>query len=419
MARPDQGHVPVAQFQTKCCNNLAIDYADQNYFASSALDHPGIMVWDRRAVSRHAVSPSYAAALEHDNLPWGGALRLDRAVQTEVDPALVDSKSSFIRSLRFCRDHRGMLAVLSRTGQLRVFSTRHEYVEADIKVDASPELLEVRRSFEIDPLYAEPGRKNDKIVSFDWITMSSPVPQPRLLVLRASGAFDVLQKPSFTSEYPFKLIPWQPPHRGSDGTTREFPLAAEGADGLAESTDYQEAMEFEPSQAQRLYGPLLTEQALSDVPLLGPEKADAKSVVENVLAAPPTEQRLTVEVTGANLTGTPFDEASSVAEQLQALRLAARQEASQEEPDEGFLTQLERHEKLLSDTKNIAALSSKARYVLDHTMLLRAKEGYRFDFVKNQQIVADDPWLKDVWAWVAGESTQNRSIGVPLTLAHW
>ena len=69
----------------------------------------------------------------------------------------------------------------------------------------------------MDSRYADPGRGKDKIVSFDWITMGSPVPQPRVLVLRASGAFDVLEKPSYTSEYPFKLVPWQPPCRGETG----------------------------------------------------------------------------------------------------------------------------------------------------------------------------------------------------------
>ncbi len=36
-------------------------------------------------------------------------------------------------------------------------------------------------------------------------------------------------------------------------------------------------------------------------------------------------------------------------------------------------------------------------------MLLRAKEKYLFDFALNQTIAADDPWLRDTWAWVAGE----------------
>lgn len=180
------------------------------------------MVWDRRAVNRNEISPIYADALERDNLPWGGALRLDRAVQMEADPAAMDSKNSFIRSLRFCRDHPGMLAVLSRTGQLKILSTKREYEEPELQVEDSPQLLEVRRSYELDPLYSEPTRRNEKIVSFDWITMNSPVLQPRLLALRANGALEVLEKPSFTSEYPYKLIPWQAPHRGFEGRIFSF-----------------------------------------------------------------------------------------------------------------------------------------------------------------------------------------------------
>ncbi|KAL2022316.1 hypothetical protein VTK56DRAFT_5714 [Thermocarpiscus australiensis] len=399
----DQGHGPVAVFHTKCCNNLAIDYADQNYFASSALDQPGIMVWDRRAISRHGVSPSYTMALEEENLPWGTALRLDRAVQIETDPASMDAKSSFIRSLRFCRDHPGMLAVLSRTGQLRVLSTRHEYLDADARVDGSPELLEVGRSYEMDPLYDEPSRKNDKIVSFDWITMSSPVLQPRMLVLRASGAFDVLQKPSFTSDYPFKLVPWQRAHRGQD-----------------DGTDYQRVIEFEPAQRQSILAPLLTEQALSDIPLFGPEKPNIRSLVDRALSSSPVEERLSAEVPGSSGIPAPFTPASLVADKLKTLRLSSDGKGDHL-PAEEFPSQLDRHESLLNDTKTMAGLSDQARYVLDHTMLLRAKEGYRFDYAKNQQIVADDPWLQDVWTWVAGAeaaATDGGMMSHPLDLGY-
>ncbi|KAL2130408.1 hypothetical protein VTI74DRAFT_6517 [Chaetomium olivicolor] len=378
----DSSQGAVVQFQTKCCNNLAIDYADQNYFASSALDQPGVMVWDRRAISRHHVNPRYTDAVE-EGLPWGGALRLDRAVEMETDPAMADNKSSFIRALRFCRDHAGMLAVLSRTGQLRVLSTRHEHVDAGARVDGSPELLEVRRSYEMDPLHADPNRKNDKIVSFDWITMGSPVLQPRVLVLRASGAFDVLQKPSFTSEYPFKLVPWQPPHRGE-----------------ADGADYQEVMKFEPSQAREVFAPLLTEQSLADMPLFGPHKTSTKSLVEKALASVAGEERLVAEVFKDNNRSASFDAATSIAEKLKALRLTAK--GGKGDPEETLLSQLERHEKLLTETRQIAGLSSKERFAVDHTMLLRAQEGYRFDFVKNQRIVDDDPWLQDVWVWVTG-----------------
>ncbi|KAK4165293.1 SEH-associated protein 4 [Cladorrhinum sp. PSN259] len=395
-------HRGVIQFQTKCCNNLAIDYADPNYFASSALDQPGVMVWDRRAISRNDVNPSYADALERDNLPWGGALRLDRAVQMDADPAAMDSKNSFIRSLRFCRDYPGMLAVLSRTGQLKLLSTKREFEEPSRQVEDSPELLEVRRSYELDPLYAEPTRRNEKIVSFDWINMNSPVLQPRLLVLRANGAFDILEKPSFTSEYPYKLIPWQAPHRGFE-----------------EKTPYHDAIELEPPHSHKIFAPLMTEQALADIPVFGPEKADIPALVEKILETP-VEEAIVVKVVDDAELPDAFADATSIAEKLSALRLTAKgfenNPADAEPP-----SQLERHEKLLTDTWNISCLPSDAQSVLDHLMIHRAKEGYLFNFSRNQQIVADDQWLRDVWAWVSGAeeaATDGGMMSQPLDISY-
>lgn len=204
----------VTTFQTRCNNNLAIDYADQNYFTSSALDQPGIMIWDRRATARPVVSHSYLQAVDEDELPWGGALRLDRAIETDQDLSL-DSKHSFIRSLRYCRDRRGVLAVLSRTGQLKIMNTIKE--PNDGELEGSPELLQVQRSYDMDVSFADASRKQDRIVSFDWVTLGSPVLRSRLLVLRASGALEILEQPSYTSDHLFKLIPWKAPHRGLEG----------------------------------------------------------------------------------------------------------------------------------------------------------------------------------------------------------
>lgn len=206
----------VTTFQTKCNNNLSIDYADQNYFASSALDTPGVMIWDRRATSRPVASHYYLQAVDEDELPWGGALRLDRVIETDSDPFLTEGKHSLIRSLRYCRDHRGLLAVLSRTGQLRVLKTNKEVPSSGSTHD-SPELIQVQRSFEMDVSYVETSRKNDRIVAFDWVTLSTPVLRPRMLVLRANGSFEILEQPSNTSDHLFKLVPWQAPHRGLEG----------------------------------------------------------------------------------------------------------------------------------------------------------------------------------------------------------
>ena len=215
---------PAVTFQTRCNNNLAIDYADQNYFASSALDQPGVMVWDRRSTVRAVGSPSYLDAIDMDDVPWGGALRLDHALDVASEDALSDTKNSFVRSLRYCRDHRGLLAVLSRTGQLKVFDTRKEYAQPEMEAEGSPELLHVRKSDEMDTRFSDPARKHDRIVSFDWVTMRSPVLRPRLLVLRANGAFDILEKPSYTGTYPYKLVPWTTPYRGLEGMVTRHPL---------------------------------------------------------------------------------------------------------------------------------------------------------------------------------------------------
>jgi WD repeat-containing protein mio len=173
-------------------------------------------------------------------------------------------------------------------------------------------------------------------------------------------------------------------------------------------------MDFEPSQANDIFGPLLIEQALSDVPVFGPQKVDTKALVATTLAGG-AEERLVAEVSNGTAPSVLFETASSIADKLKALRLASRQ--GKNEPEEPLLSQLERHAKLLIETRDMAGLSSKERFAVDHTMLLRAQEGYRFDFVKNQKIVADDPWLQDVWVWVAGELLQCITKGAQLLTA--
>ncbi|CAM1505534.1 Fc.00g111710.m01.CDS01 [Cosmosporella sp. VM-42] len=404
-----RGPGTVTTFQTKCNNNLTIDYADQNYFASSALDTPGVMIWDRRATSRPVASHSYLKAVDEDDLPWGGALRLERVIETDSDPFLAEGKHSLIRSLRYCRDHRGLLAVLSRTGQLRVLQTNKETPSSDPAQDSSPELIEVQKSYEMDVSYVETSRKNDRIVAFDWVTLGSPVLRPRMVILRANGSFEILEQPSTTSDHVFKLVPWQAPHRG-----------------LEEGTPYHSMMQFEPSQASEMLGPLLIEQALSDVPLFGPNGADVKTNVENALTAQkPTS--VPIGDVGSSATAMPesFYRASTVAAKIRALRAFVRNEFNTTNPANGVKPRIkdtkileigtsemslasdslgscrEIHDALLTSLAEAEGLPREAQCVIGHTMLLRAREKYLFDAVANRDIVADDPWVKYVWDWIA------------------
>ena len=174
------------------------------------------MIWDRRATSRPVATHTYLQAVEEGDLPWGGALRLDQVIDTDSDPSLADGKHSLIRSLRYCRDHRGLLAVLSRTGQLKVLETNRESPAIDLS-QPGPELLQVQKSHELDLSYRDTSKKGDRIVSFDWVTLPSPVLRPRLFVLRANGSFDILETPSSTADHIYKLVPWKAPHRGLEG----------------------------------------------------------------------------------------------------------------------------------------------------------------------------------------------------------
>ncbi|RWA12157.1 hypothetical protein EKO27_g2955 [Xylaria grammica] len=353
----------VINYQTKCNNNLAIDYVDSNYFASSSLDRPGIVIWDRRATSsRHSSSPSYLEVVDTDGLPWGAALSLDRAI--DINPSNVPDRGSLVRSIRFCRDHRGLLAVLSRTGQLRVLETTKEFVSMDRHYEKSPELLEARNSYELDMSFTKGDRKHDQIVSFDWVTLNSPTVTPRAL-------FD--------------------------------------------ATQYPEVM-----------GSLLVDDALKHTPLFGNEKKSVATIISQVLELLPPETDVVSDFEAEDPLLQSFTETTTTAGKILTLRKYNRKTSQSQDssrhsgtPGEsldktpsdatgsgiGLVSNQQAHENLLATTLNTKGFAKEAQVVLDHVMLLRSKEKYLFDYAANINIASDDPWLKDLWLWVARASS--------------
>lgn len=187
------------------------------------------------------------------------------------------------------------------------------------------------------------------------------------------------------------------------------------ANSLAEGGAYHQVMDLEPAQCHELLGPLLVEQTLADVPLFGPEKTKLNSVIEKAVTSSAVAGQ--VVATQTNATGdlpAPFSQVSSVADKLTALRIASKETAPRAAtptvknlvsvpPGSEPPSKPQRHEQILAEVKGISLLPNQGQALLDHTMLFRAKEGYLFDYAKNSRIVADDPWLRDIWAWVAGE----------------
>ncbi|KAJ2984738.1 hypothetical protein NUW58_g5902 [Xylaria curta] len=407
----------VINYQTKCNNNLAIDYADPNYFASSSLDRPGIVIWDRRASSRHFSSPSYHEAVDTDGLPWGAALKLERAI--DINPSNVPDRGSLVRSIRYCRDHRGLLAVLSRTGQLRVLETTKEFISKDRHYEKSPELLEARNSYELDMGFTKGNRKHDQIVSFDWVTLDSPTVTPRALVLRASGAYEILEKPSYTSDHVYKMVPWQAPYRG-----------------LEEGTGYHSLMRFDTSQHSEVMGSLLIDEAVKDIPLFGDGKISIATIASQVLGLPPPEEDTVSDFEANEDHPQTFTDMTTTAGRILALRKHAQATSWSWETSDGdrhmatlddgldktssdaaassigLISNRQAHENLLTATLHTKGFPKTAQVILDHVMLFRSKEKYLFDYPANMNIVSDDPWLKDLWLWVARASSAAYDDGM-------
>lgn len=193
-----------------------------------------------------------------------------------------------------------------------------------------------------------------------------------------------------------------------------------------EGTSYHGLMKFEQTQAAEILGPFFVENALSDIPVFGPRKANVGAITDDALQkGVPVDDTLVDEVASGVPLPDSFRVATTVAEKLTALRrhiwgiklpnlaeqgniqqvsdpmmLLKLQDDASEEPSRQSSRFL--HDCLLNTTMETAGFQKVAQSVLDNVMLLRAKEKYLFDCRVNRAVVDDDPWLKGVWGWVEG-----------------
>ncbi|EKD19149.1 WD repeat domain-containing protein [Drepanopeziza brunnea f. sp. 'multigermtubi' MB_m1] len=407
----------VINFQTRCNNNLAIDYTDPNYFASSSLDQPGLVVWDRRVSGRSTVSPMYLESFDQEEMPWGAVLKLDRAIQVD--------KNTFVKQLRFSREQRGALGVLSTAGQLQILQTKKEYVEPGSANDVrdSPELLEIKKSYDLEyPFFEHNHRRKyeHRIVSFDWLNLGTSELQGRVIALRANGEFEILQMPSSTASQLSQLIPWTPPHHAGDS--------------------YLNLMQFaDPIEQEKVLGPLYATAAKAATPVFGPDKF-TKRVTINSLSYEvqkslsstddPVVDLLAPSDSGMGVSASTTSEAESLGDDFTQLQVEPKESkhlpsAANRMPDSGTHKPLSSSREL-NDQAHYSALSripisKSSREQLDHVMLLRVIDGYLFDPILNQKAVADDNWLQDVWKWIAGAEEaahDDAMVSLPLDLSY-
>lgn len=188
-------------------------------------------------------------------------------------------------------------------------------------------------------------------------------------------------------------------------------------------------MEFEHHQKPVMLGPLFVQQALTDIPLFGEKKADVDGIIHKALQPHYAVPQDFTEDTVATQHDLPesFSKGSSTAQKLQGLRDSSRRtlRLSRSQTDyggqpQGALEELapstddtttgrteppsnrQLHEKLLSQNIDARGLHKEAQIVLDHIPLLRANNSYLFDPAVNRDVLADDPWLRDLWDWIGG-----------------
>ena len=152
----------------------------------------------------------YLESIDQEEIPWGAALKLDRVIMTD--------KGVHIKQLRYSREQRGCLGVLSSAGQLQILKTGKEFIEPDSVNDihGSPELLEVKKSIDLEYASFDPDHTKhpeQRIVSFDWLNLGTSDLDPRIVGLRSNGTFEILQLPSATAGQLSQLVPWKPPHQ--------------------------------------------------------------------------------------------------------------------------------------------------------------------------------------------------------------
>lgn len=176
------------QFNTPCIYNLAIDWRDENFFASTSqfAPDPVITLWDRRMIGR--ANETSLGSPSNDSRQPSDSMIIKNAI---------DSPGS-IWSMRFSKAQRGRLGVLSSTGQLRVYdigrdSTVQEFrqVEADEQTWEAqlPQKTWLDHTQDVDRATIQPSRTKDlsQVVSFDFTTHLDSNGQPCLITLSGNG----------------------------------------------------------------------------------------------------------------------------------------------------------------------------------------------------------------------------------------
>lgn len=359
------------QSQTTCVYNIAIDPLDENYFASAgSLKDTTIHIFDRRS------GPSLTAAnLGAGSAPFtqqGPILEFKRAFE-----AVGSSLQANIWSLRYCKGQSGCLAALASTGDYKIFETKKEYTPkggrsegpgqpAKDVIVASAQRIFTRRIQHIEHAFDNPKHsrsEKQRIVSFDFTNLAGYRGRPCAITLRGDQTIEIneLRGPSSA----LSISPM-----GNLAISRASPI-----------------LNAEPAFTGHTPLPTI-------VRIISP--SEDTNIAESMRDA---RAHLTTNQTP------------------KGIRLPERAKTHSDQREmsylgKGHMSSREAHETLHKLQPGDLRPEIESALSFFTVCRRRAAEGYSADCKRNMEIVSDDPWLQDFWAWVSRRSRFVRSQGL-------
>jgi len=179
---------------TKQVNNIAIDPLDENYFASGgSTGDPTVSVWDRRWLARSSRAGSDGTG---------------SAPVLELRPAVDNSHTTTVWSIRFSGARRGRFGVLSSTGEVKLYDMAAHSVKAKDRpapanyYGGSPwaSTHYISRSHTLQYPHHDIHHQQDessRVTSFDWVASPDGAYQT-ILALNPSRQVHLLRTPNPT-----------------------------------------------------------------------------------------------------------------------------------------------------------------------------------------------------------------------------
>ncbi|WEW55340.1 hypothetical protein PRK78_000769 [Emydomyces testavorans] len=332
---------PSLAFSTRCVHDLAIDWLDENYFASCApIDDVSICIWDRRSGSRYSTAAGNSS----------GAIDSGQVLEMKPD---IDAGAA-LWSLRFSQTQRGRLGMLTDTGIFRSYHIAKEYspeehriaLEKTVGRESSkhyPEQLYTKTVCDFQTGFPPQTRVEDpskQVGAFDFLNLGSSEDLEAITILkdRSVALYRI------------------PPVRGPVSLSSQGYLARGGfgrgqdLEILAPNSGLKAAEAVRDIQA-RVFGNKAQSEVKSNK-----GKGNAEEVTEG--------------------------DSSHI----------------------GLISRREHREKLLLPEKLSTVQDALTLMAIPR---LRCREGYLLNPERNQNIVADDPVLQNLWGWI--DCARNRA----------